>query len=207
MLGFKNIFLRALNPYGLATENSWDDYFCEFIEFYKISLDYIIELNLRGEYFVEDFTALILKKILTPFCIGFVDLQSPAGLINSVIVYNYDGYVYASDESRMLAESGDNYFRLGHVKDSYKDVFFGVKTSQIAQVWANESLAGCSDCAFNAYCGADPVRNYSAQGDMYGYRPNSAFCKKHKMIISHVFSLIIERKEVLPIFKSWINGQ
>lgn len=204
--GFSDIFLRALNPYGLATDNEWDIYFTRFIEFYKEALDYIIELNLRGDFFVENFTALLLKKILTPFCIGFVDLQSPAGLINGVVVYNYDGYVYASDESRMLAENNDFTFRLGHVTEKYNDLFYGMKTQEIAQSWSNEALAGCSDCGFQAYCGADPVRNYSTQGDMYGFRPGSWFCKKNKAVISHIFSLMINRKEVLPVFKSWINN-
>ena len=46
---------------------------------------------------------------------GYVDLQSPSGLGLSVLVYNYDGDVYASDEGRMLAEVGDKTFRLGNV--------------------------------------------------------------------------------------------
>lgn len=204
--GFREIFLRALNPYGLAKENQWDEYFTRFIEFYKQALDYIIEINLKGEFFVEAFTALILKKVLTPFCIGFVDLQSPAGLINGVVVYNYDGYVYASDESRMLAENGDYTFRLGHVNDEYNETFYGKKTMLIAKTWSNEVLAGCSDCAFQAYCGADPVRNYSTQGDMEGFRPGSWFCKKNRAVIRHIFSLIMDRPEVMPVFKSWINN-
>lgn len=205
-VGFNNIFLRALNPYGLAkVDNQNDSYTDNFVEFYKIALDYIIQLNQNGEYFIEEFTALILRKIMTPFPIGFVDLQSPAGLINGVVVYNYDGYVYASDESRMLAENGDFSFRLGHVSDNYSDIFLGKKSSEIAQVWANEALAGCADCAFNVYCGADPVRNFAVQGDIYGHRPTSSFCKKHKAIIRHIFSILIERPEIIPIFKSWIN--
>ncbi|WP_320053295.1 His-Xaa-Ser system radical SAM maturase HxsB [uncultured Acetobacteroides sp.] len=206
--GFSNIFLRSLNPYGLVYENdNWDDYYSQFIEFYKISLDYIIKKNKEGIYFEESFTTLILKKILTPFSIGFVDLQSPAGLINSVVVYNYDGYVYASDESRMLAEHEDFTFRLGSVKDRYLDLFYGKKTLEIANTWANESLAGCSDCAFQAYCGADPVRNYTTQNDMEGFRPTSFLCKKNKSIIKHIFSLIINRnEEVMPVFKSWLNN-
>lgn len=203
--GFNNIFLRALNPYGLATDNNWKPYTDNFIAFYMQALNYIIELNLKGEFFVEDYTALLLKKILTPFCIGFVDLQSPAGIINSVIVYNYDGYVYASDESRMLAEKSDFTFQLGHVTDPYNKIFFNRKVGEIAQTWANETIAGCSDCAFQAYCGADPVRNYSTQHDMYGYRPSSLFCYKNKEIINHLFYLIHNRPEVLTVFKSWIN--
>lgn len=205
--GFHSIFLRPLNPYGLATENSdWDTYFDRFIEFYKIALDYIIDLNKKGTFFIEELTALILQKILTPFPIGFVDLQSPAGIINSVIVYNYDGYVYASDESRMLAEYNDFTFQLGRVSDKYEDIFYGKKAQDLSQVWATEFIAGCSDCAFQSYCGADPVRNYSTQKDPYGFRPTSSFCKKHKAIISHIIKLLTDREsEVLPVFKQWLK--
>jgi His-Xaa-Ser system radical SAM maturase HxsB len=206
--GFHSIFLRGLNPYGLAVENTdWEMYNEQFIEFYKQSLEYIIELNRQGEFFVEEFTALILRKMLTPFSIGFVDLQSPAGIINGVIVYNYDGYVYASDESRMLAEVKDYTFQLGKVSDKYEDIFYGEKAQEISKLWATECIAGCSDCSYHFYCGADPVRNYSTQGDMYGHRPTSMFCQKHKAIIDHISSLLINRKdEVLPVFKSWINN-
>lgn len=205
--GFSNIFLRTLNPYGLAFNRvDWPTYYQRFILFYKEALDYIIELNKKGLYFEESFTCLLLKKILTPFPIGFVDLQSPAGIINSVIVYNYDGYIYASDESRMLAEHGDYTFRLGGVKDSYNSIFYGKRTLEIAKTWSNEALAGCSDCAYQIYCGADPVRNYTTQNDLEGFRPDSIFCKKNKKIIEHIFSLLIDRyDEVMPIFKNWIK--
>ena len=205
--GFNSIFLRALNPFGLASHNiDWERYNEEFFLFYKKALDIIIEINKNGALFIEEFTAILLRKILTPFSVGFVDLQSPSGIINNVIVYNYDGYVYASDESRMLAEIGDYTFQLGHNSDSYHQIFYGEKALNIAMSWSNEALAGCSDCAFQAYCGADPVRNYSVQKDMEGHRPTSMFCKKMKNIFDHLFSLIIERPdEVLPIFKQWIK--
>lgn len=206
-LGFHGLFLRALNPYGLASDNEdWFSYTDRFITFYRTAFEHIIDLNKQGVFFVEDFAVIVLRKMLTPFCTGFVDLQSPAGIINSVLVYNYDGYVYASDESRMLAENGDYTFRLGSVFDKYEDIVYGPKVQHIAQLWANETLAGCSDCALRNYCGADPVRNYSTQGDMYGFRPTSMLCRKNKAIIEYLISLLIERKEeVLPIFKSWLQ--
>lgn len=206
-LGFHAMFLRALNPYGLATHNdNWSDYTDRFIEFYKKAFEHILELNKRGTYFVEEFAAIVLRKMLTPYCTGFVDLQSPAGVINSVLIYNYDGGVYCSDESRMLAEFNDYTFRLGSVNDKYEDLVFGKKAKEIANVWANEALAGCSDCALKQYCGADPVRNYSTQGDMYGNRATSLLCRKNKAIIEYLISLIIERHdEVTPIFRSWVS--
>ena len=205
-LGFQSIFLRALNPYGLATDSvNWEEYTQRFITFYKRAFERILEINKAGTLFMEDFAAIVLRKMLTPYSTGFVDLQSPAGIINSVLVYNYDGYVYASDESRMLAEFKDFTFRLGSVNDNYQDIVYGAKVRNIANVWCNECLAGCADCGIRAYCGADPVRNYSTQKDAYGYRPASLLCKKYKAIIEYLISLIIEREnEVLPIFKRWL---
>lgn len=205
--GFDGMFLRALNPYGLASENDdWRRYNNRFIVFYKNALNYIIELNQKGTFFREEYATIILRKILTPYTTGFVDLQSPAGIINSVLIYNYDGYVYASDESRMLAEKGDYTFRLGKLSDKYEDIIYGEKVRKISKIWSNEVLAGCSNCPIRVYCGADPVRNHSTQGDMYGFRPSSLFCKKNKAIIEYIISLIAHREsEVMPIFKSWLR--
>lgn len=205
--GFTDIFLRALNPYGLASENeNWEYYNERFVAFYKAALDYIIYLNKQGTFFREVYASIILRKMLTPYTTGFVDLQSPAGTVNSVLIYNYDGYVYASDESRMLAENGDYTFRLGKISDKYEDIVYGEKVRNMGKIWANEALAGCSDCPVKVYCGADPVRHHSTQGDMYGFRPSSFVCKKNKAIIEYLISLLIERgDEVMPIFRSWLR--
>lgn len=205
--GFNSMFIRALNPYGNASSNQdWLSYTDRFIEFYKQAFEHIIELNKRGTFFVEEFAAIILRKILTPFTTGFVDLQSPAGIINSVLVYNYDGFVYASDESRMLAEQGDYSYRLGSVSDSYETIIYGNTARSVAKVWANESLAGCSNCAFRTFCGADPVRNHTVQNDSYGRRFDSLLCRKNKAIIEYIIQLIDKGgNEVIPIFKSWLR--
>lgn len=205
-LGFSSIFLRALNPYGKAAENrDWIHYTNRFIEFYKRAFEHILELNKKGKVVIEEYAAIILRKILTPWCTGFVDLQSPAGIVNSVLIYNYDGYLYASDESRMLAEECDFSFRIGKLSDSYENLVYSAKVKEWSKVWNNETLAGCSDCALQTYCGADPVRNHTTQGDVYGYRPTSLLCQKNRAIIEYLITLLVERKEeVMPIFKHWI---
>lgn len=171
---FNGIFLRNISPYGFALRTEKARYETDkFLEFYKKALDRILQYNLEGHYFTEDLARIFLTKILTPFNVGFVDLQSPSGLINGVVVFNYDGAVYATDESRMLAEQKDYTFKLGTLNDSYDDLLFGDKAIEISEIWANESLAGCSECAFQQYCGADPVHNHATQGSMYGCRPNN----------------------------------
>jgi uncharacterized protein len=103
--GFQHIFFRALSPYGFAiktkTYAAYDT--SEWLKFYFDGLDYIIQLNRAGTPFIETYAATILTKMLTPFDTGYVDLISPAGIGIGAVVYNYDGDVYASDESRMLA--------------------------------------------------------------------------------------------------------
>lgn len=208
--GFSNIFLRPISPYGFALKNTSKNKYetQRYLNFYKKGLDYILELNKAGHFFVEDYTTVILKKILTPFPVSYVDLQSPAGMINNVIVFNYDGNVYATDEARMLAENNDYTFRLGHVNDEYKELFYGKKAHFFSQFWSNESLAGCADCGFQNYCGADPVFHHASQGDLEGYRPTSDFCNKNMEIIRHLFDLIDNNAtELIPIFNSWIHNR
>lgn len=203
-LGFYGVFLRNISPYGFALRTEKSKYDTEkFLAFYKKALHRILELNFQGHNFTEDLARIFLIKMLSPFNVGFVDLQSPAGLINGVIVFNYDGGVYATDESRMLAEQSDFTFRLGTLNDDYNQLFFGKKAQEIADVWSNEALAGCSECAFQQYCGADPVHNHATQADMYGYRPNSDFCQKNMEIIRYLIELMENDSRVKSIFEGW----
>ncbi len=206
-LGFREIFLRPISPYGFAVKNEKRNKYQteQFLAFYKTALDKVIDYNLNGYFYRESYASIILKKILTPFPVGYVDLQSPAGMINSVIVFNYDGKVYATDEARMLAEMDDFTFQLGDLDTStYEEIFYGEKAHLFSEVWSNESLAGCSDCAFQSYCGADPVLNHATQGDIYGYRPTSSFCHRNMEIIRYLLQLIDRDKKIEPVFRSWI---
>ncbi len=206
--GFRNIFLRPISPYGFATYNEKKNKYQteKFLEFYKTAFERILDYNKKGYFIREDYATIILKKILTSFPVGYVDLQSPAGMINNVIVFNYDGKIYASDEARMLAEMNDFTFQLGVLgQSSYNDIFYGKKAMEISETWTNESLAGCSECAFQSYCGADPVLNHATQGTMYGYRPTNVFCQKNMEIIRYLFELM-EDKSNEKIFRSWITG-
>lgn len=206
--GFRNIFLRPISPYGFAVRNERKNkYETEnFLAFYKKALSRILEYNLNGEFFSEDYATIILRKILTPFPVGYVDLSSPTGSITNAIVFNYDGAIYASDESRMLAEMKDYTFRLGHLDThSYEEVFYGEQAQKIVENGINESLVGCSDCAFQTYCGADPIHNHATQGDMLGYRPTSTFCQKNMEIIRYLIELMDSDKKIKDIFESWIK--
>jgi uncharacterized protein len=189
-LGFDSVFLRPISPYGFATRTRLDRAYSaeHFLGFYKTGLEHIIDLNRRGVAFVETYAQILLRKMLTPYPVGYVDLQSPAGAAIGVLVYNYDGDVYASDESRMLAEMGDRSFRLGNLaSDAYADVMAGPRVRALVENSCLETLPGCSECAFAPYCGADPTFNWATQSDIVGHRPTSEFCRRQMGIFTYLF--------------------
>jgi His-Xaa-Ser system radical SAM maturase HxsB len=205
--GLKSIFVRMINPYGLAARGAAQSTYDadEWLAFYKEVLDYILELNLQGVAFREEYAALILKKILTPYGTGFVDLRSPAGIAISVIVFNYDGGVYASDESRMLAEMGDQRFRLGSLlESSYEDIMLSDSLIGLVRDTMAEGVPGCADCGVQPFCGADPVRHYRTQGDPVGHKPTSEFCRRNMEIIKHLIRLIEDDEKAKAVLTNWI---
>lgn len=207
--GFQSIFLRNLSPYGFAlkTQKLIGYTVDDFLAFYKEAFDYILEINRRGINLVETYAQILLTRILTPFTTGYVDLQSPAGAGIGVAVYNYDGDVYASDESRMLAEMGDEQFKLGNVHaNSYEEIFGGDTIRALVASSCVESMPGCADCAFQTFCGADPIFNYATQGDVVGHRPTSDFHKKNLFIIKHLLSLYHSDPSARKIFWSWVDN-
>lgn len=208
-LGFRGIFIRALNPYGRATINETDLGYSieEFFEQYKKALTYIIDLNLKGHFFVDYYSSLIIRRILTPFSTGFMDLQTPAGAGICGVMYDFDGNVYPTDEGRMLARMGDETFKLGNVmKDSYNDIFYNPKLVNITKSSITQATTGCYNCVYNIYCGSDPIRNYVESGDIVGYRPSSDFCKKNTLIFDYLMNIIKENNpDIMNVFWSWIN--
>lgn len=204
--GFNSIFLRWISPFGFAVKASHRiGYETErFLEFYKAGLNYILQLNLQGKPLREEYAAVILRKILTPYHSGYVDLQSPAGMGLSVMVYNYDGDVYSTDEGRMLAEMGDHSFRLGNVhKNTYRELFFDSGVLETALDTQVEGLPGCSDCAYSPYCGTDPVFNHATQNDVIGHRPTSAFCHRNMEIFRYLIEILEANDQRSQILRSW----
>jgi His-Xaa-Ser system radical SAM maturase HxsB len=204
--GISNIFLRPLSPYGFAIKTkSHAAYDAErWLAFYEEGLNYILELNARGMRVTEVYAAIVLKKMLTNDDPGYVDLTSPAGIGIRAIVYNYDGDVYASDEGRMLAEMGDTTFRLGNLhRDSYEDIMLSDALLTPLEDSFTLSAPMCHECAFEPFCGADPVFHQATAGDFLGRKPSSAFCKRNMGI----FKLLLDKYESDPdareVFLSW----
>ncbi|MER8646704.1 His-Xaa-Ser system radical SAM maturase HxsB [Mesorhizobium sp. M1252] len=207
-LDFPGIFLRPLSPYGFAVKTkSYAAYDVDrWLDFYFDGLNYILELNRKGIPFKEFYAATILTKMLTPFEPGYVDLMSPAGIGISAVVYNYDASVYASDEARMLAEMGDKTFLLGNVHEHTYGEIFGSDAllDPIEQSFAS-SVPMCADCAYEPFCGSDPVFHTATQGDFVGLKTRSGFCNRNMSIFKRLIDLMERDVTARELFLSWAN--
>lgn len=206
-LGFGGIFLRPLSPYGFAIKTKWFAAYdsTKWLDFYFEGLDYIIDLNRRGVPFTEFYASMILQKMLTPFQPGYVDLMSPAGIGIGALVYNYEGSVYASDEARMLAEMGDQTFRLGSVSDSYETLMLSDQLLDPLEASFAASAPMCSTCAFEPYCGAEPVYHHATQGDFVGRKPTSGFCHRNMAIFRGLISRMEADAGTRALFQRWAS--
>jgi His-Xaa-Ser system radical SAM maturase HxsB len=204
--GFREVFLRHLSRYGFAAgAGRRVGYETEqFLAFYRRALARILELNRQGVPIREVYASILLRRLLTSNPTGYVDLQSPTGFGLGVLVYNYDGDVYVSDEGRMLAEMGDRTFRLGNVHhESWESLFTGSTWLATAHALMLEGQPGCCDCAFQPYCGSDPIFHHSTQHSLAGHRPTSAFCRRNREILHHLIELMEDDPAAAVILKRW----
>ena len=205
-LGFREIFLRPLSPYGFAVRTGQiNRYNTErWLDFFKRGVEYIISLNRAGYPMREIYSSVVLRKMLTAQEPGYVDLRSPAGIAIGGVVYNYDGDIYASDEARMSAEMGDTTFRLGNVHhDSYEEIFGNDTLLDAIEQSLGTSAPLCSDCAFLPYCGADPVYHHTTQHDVVGNKAFSGFCQKNMGVFRYIIARMESDRYVRGLFSSW----
>lgn len=204
-LGFHGIFLRHLSPYGFALKTkSYQGYdTARWLEFYEETLTYIIDLNRSGVRFTEQHAAIILRKMFSCHDPGYVDLMNPSGAGIAAIVFNYDGGVFASDESRMLMEMGDDTFRLGSVHEhGYDEIFSAPALLSALEDSFTLSAPMCADCACEPWCGADPVYHHARHGDPLGRKAESGFCQRMKGM-TRIFVKAMEDPFVAALFRRW----
>lgn len=198
--GFSGIFFRPLSPFGFALKGKLFNKYKpkDWLTFYQEGLEYIITLNKNGIRFQEYYTSILLRKMLTPYGTGYVNLQNPSGSAIGAVIFNYDGKVYESDEGRMLAEMGNHELQIGDLaSDAYDSVFAGERLVTLLKETMLECSPLCSDCAYQHWCGVDVTHHIATQGDRMGHKALSSFCARHM----GMFRFILDRMEGDPFVK------
>ncbi len=205
-LGCKALFLRPVDPFGFADKTGHRVEYPrkEYLDFYRKSVDYMLELNKNGVQILERFAAIFLTKILGGEDPNFLDIRNPCGAGIGQIAYNYDGKVFTCDEGRMLHEMGDSTFLIGDVDSSYRDMM-GHETVRALAIASNlEAQPDCVNCTYQPYCGVCPVHNHKTQGTIFGRMRESTLCAVHKGIQDYLFEKLGSGDaEVIDTLKKW----
>ncbi|MGM0575012.1 MAG: His-Xaa-Ser system radical SAM maturase HxsB [Myxococcota bacterium] len=212
-VGCQALFLRPLNPYGFAQSLGQQIAYPveEWLDFYRKSLDYILQLNRRGIDLVERNAGILLTKVLTPDDPNFLDLRSPCGAAIGQLAYNWDGQVFTCDEGRMVHRSGEDLFRLGDVQEqSYREMVGHDAARAMVMSSTLDGQPGCVDCAYQPFCGICPVHNYTEQGSLSGRMMESSWCARYMGVLDHLFELLVESRsdpELDAILRRWTTGR
>ena len=156
-LGIQSIHLRPLNSLGDAL-TTWDNLSYsadDFNLFWKEAMDYISELNAKGIEVNERGAHIKLRKLIAEKDPLYVDLTNFSSGGRTVMVYNFDGGLYFSDEGRMYT---DDTFKIGTVDMDAKEVF---TNDDLLAFW----MSSFTDLfyyysPFRAYMGIDQVSVY-----------------------------------------------
>lgn len=206
-INLESIFIRPLSPFGFAAPfNTRIAYSAEeYFEFYKACLENVIELNCQRT-FVEETAYVHMSRIFRPGFTSYVDLQSPAGYVLGAMIFNYDGNIFGSDEARMLWESTKApELVLGSINDSFETVFQNEITTRLLSDTFLCAAPGCDECAYQPYCGADPLHHLATQGDHLGNKSVSFFCKLQRLMFDHLLELIDTNPDATKVLSSWLE--
>ena len=205
-MGFDSIFIRPLTPLGKATVN-WNEigYSPEdFIDFYRRALKELITINKKGIFIKEEHASILLKRI-DGQPMNYMELRSPCGAGIGQLAYYSDGNVFTCDEGRMLYEMGQETFCLGNVYNhSYKEMVESGICRTVCASSILETIPGCCDCVYQAYCGNCPVVNFARYNDVIEKMPRGYRCKIYSGILDSLFGYFMEEDaETVCVLESW----
>ncbi len=198
-LGLETIWVKPADQIGQA-KNTWQKigYSAEeYLEFWKKSLGCIIKIN-QKILLRENYTVIILRKILSKGGYTFTDMQSPCGAAINQLAYDHQGSVYTCDEGRLY-----EIFKLGTVNDKYKDLLTSPEAFGIVMASTNDTLI-CDNCVYKPYCGVCPVCSYAENKNVITKLP-SYKCKIFRGMFDHIFEKLLSDEEYKKIFLSWIS--
>lgn len=203
---FESVFIRQLNNYGCAFNNKNIFYdLNDFVSCYKNAVEYIIRKNLDEKIKIrEDLFSIILRKILSPFNDGFVDMQNPCALGQMCMIVKQNGDIFPSDESRMISEMGNSFWKMGNVNDKSCLSSILKKRAEILENGHLENYEECKNCVYSPFCYADPIKRWyikNIAGENF-----ETYCGIRKQIFDFVFEKLKNADEnEMKLFRSWAN--
>ena len=210
-LWLDTIGFRWLNPYGFAAAEVKKMAYtpAEFLEFFTRGMDYILEVNKKWYKLKEMISLVYLAKILLNRDGGFMDIRSPSGIAIGGVAYNYDGKVYASDESRMLGRMGIEDFLMTPLLATGEETYRAMANSEVTKIAVQSStldgLPGYNEHVYKPYLGSDIIYNFTQYENPYSIFSKDEKNKMQVYMLDYLFEKLRD-PENEKIFRSWFEG-
>lgn len=201
-LGLERVQLGPLDPIGFA-KKSWGVIgysSAEYLGFYRQALERVIELSREGVKVYEKMAMILLLRILRG---GHWRFPNGDGVCR--LAYDFDGSIFPSEEGRLVANEGDDFFKLGHVGESTYEELLGRPALRAGLMAASSnSQPMCFQCAYNPYCTVVPVYNYQTQDSPWGQMPSNGWCEKMMGIFDLLFEKLADPGS-RKVLESWLE--
>lgn len=187
-LWFDAIFLKKINWLWFASNTKNVLWYSkeELLGFYKNYFNYLIEKNSEGLFMRDGFLDIIIKKIVTPQEMNFMDLRSPCGAGIWQIAYDHTGKIYTCDEWRMVE---DDVFMMWDTSNNLQELV----QNEVVWVMMDSSIVEslpCDVCAYAPFCWVCPVESYQARGNIYTNQIFDEHCSFFMFLFDWVFDIL-----------------
>lgn len=117
-LGLDRIFIRPVNPYWFAG-NLWKTIWYtqkEYLDFYNELLKYIETKSQQGFSMTDTYSAICKQNLQNIQRSLYTEEMWPVCWASlKQVAYNWDGWIYTCDEGRMLADAGNEQFKIWQI--------------------------------------------------------------------------------------------
>ncbi len=193
-LGLPDITPVPLRRIGLAGKN-WESLGYspeEYTSFWKETVDYCIEMTRKGRPISEQFSVLMLSKINRVEPSHHTCFSKPCGAALMQASYQPNGGIFTCDEAK-----AEPIFRIGHVKQPYKQVFTSPEALNMVSLSSSLGLI-CNECEFTGFCSFCPVLAYSTQKNFIPKLALDESCRTKKAQFSFLLEKLFSKdKEIL----------
>lgn len=193
--GFEGVGLIRLKPLGFARKGELKFGIKRFMAAYLKGLDHILDKNRKtGRSFQEYMVPVVLAKIFGESDTGFVDWRNPCGDVSSAVIYDFDGEILPADEARSMRDV----FGLGNVRTiTYQELVRRKDTFRTMNSSLRDRDATCRECAYNPFCGVNPVVEYARTGSTEPRPHESDDCLYTLSLLDWTFKKLLE--DPLPL--------
>ena len=87
--------------------------------------------------------------------------------------------------------------------NTYEEIFLNETLLEALEDSFAQSVPMCTDCAFEPYCGPDPVQHWGLHKDFLGRKPESEFCTRNMAIFKHLIGLMESDLFIKSLFTRW----